>query len=165
MPAIARALAGFAGVHRRFERLGTYRGAEVVDDYAHHPTEIRATLNAARSGDFRKVFAVFQPHRYTRTMHLFDDFARAFNLADVVLLLDIYPAGETPIQGVTAEALVEKMKSFGHKNVLYAPNNEMIESYIAANVGDGDAVVVMGAGSVTKLSDALAVKLSRNGAA
>jgi UDP-N-acetylmuramate--alanine ligase len=136
-----------------------------VDDYAHHPTEIGATLNAAKSGNFRRIFAIFQPHRYTRTMHLFDDFARAFNLADAVLILDIYPAGESPIEGITTPALVEKIRSFGHKNVFYAPNNEMIEAYIAANVQDGDAVIVMGAGSVTKLSDILAVKLSRNGAA
>src|SRR5206468_13071830 len=99
--------------------------------------------------------------RYTRTMHLFDDFARAFNLADVALLLDIYPAGELPIDGVTTPALIDKIRSFGHKNVLYAPDNATIEDYLMANVRDGDAVVVMGAGSVTKLSDVLAQKLPK----
>ena len=97
------------------------------------PTEIRATLSAAKSGNFRRIFAVFQPHRYTRTFHFFDDFARAFNLADVVLILDIYPAGEAPIEGITTPALIEKIKSFGHKNAMYAPTFEMIESYITAN--------------------------------
>jgi UDP-N-acetylmuramate--alanine ligase len=161
---IAAALKDFQGVGRRFQ-IKCAGPVTVVDDYAHHPTEIGATLNAAKSGNFRRIFAIFQPHRYTRTMHLFDDFARAFNLADAVLILDIYPAGESPIEGITTPALVEKIRSFGHKNVFYAPNNEMIEAYIAANVQDGDAVIVMGAGSVTKLSDILAVKLSRNGAA
>jgi UDP-N-acetylmuramate--alanine ligase len=89
-------------------------------------------------------------------MHLFDDFARAFNLADVVLMLDIYPAGEPPIEGVSTPALIEKIRSFGHRNAIYAPDASMIESYIAANAHDGDAVIVMGAGSVTKLSDVLA---------
>ena len=92
---------------------------------------------------------------------MFDDFARAFNLADVVFILDIYPAGEAPIEGITTPALIEKIKSFGHKSALYAPNFEMIESYIAANATTGDAIVVMGAGSVTKLSDTLSQRFSR----
>jgi UDP-N-acetylmuramate--alanine ligase len=94
-----------------------------------------------------------------------EDFASAFNLADAVLLLDIYPAGEQPIEGVSTPVLVEKIRSFGHKNVIHAPNYDAIEAYVAENAKDGDAVIVMGAGSVTKLSDQLAVKLSRNGAA
>ena len=152
---IAAALESFQGVERRFQ-IKCREGVTVIDDYAHHPTEIRATLNAAKSGEFRRLFVVFQPHRYTRTMHLFDDFARAFNLADVVLMLDIYPAGESPIEGVSTPALIEKIRSFGHRNAIYAPDASMIESYIAANAHDGDAVIVMGAGSVTKLSDVLA---------
>ena len=87
-------------------------GITVVDDYAHHPTEVRAALSAAKSGGFRRIFAIFQPHRYTRTMHLMEDFARAFNLADVVLLLDIYPAGETPIEGVTTPGACRKDQKF-----------------------------------------------------
>lgn len=157
---IAEALAAFQGVGRRFQ-VKSHDGITVIDDYAHHPTEIRATLSAAKSGNFRRLFAVFQPHRFTRTLHLFDDFARAFNLADVALILDIYPAGEAPIPGITTSALVEKIKSFGHKNVLYAPTFEVIESYIAANATEGDAVIVMGAGSVTKLSDILSERFSR----
>jgi UDP-N-acetylmuramate--alanine ligase len=157
---IAAALESFQGVDRRFQ-VKSHDGITVVDDYAHHPTEIRATLSAAKSGNFGRIFAVFQPHRFTRTLHLFDDFARAFNLADVVLILDIYPAGEQPIDGINTPALVEKIKSFGHKNAIYAPDFETIESYIIANAREGDAVVVMGAGSVTKLSDILSERFSR----
>jgi UDP-N-acetylmuramate--alanine ligase len=157
---IAAGLAGFKGVDRRFQ-VKSRDGITVIDDYAHHPTEIRATLSAAKGANFQRIFAVFQPHRFTRTYHLFDDFARAFNLADVVLILDIYPAGETPIEGITTTALIEKIKSFGHKNAIYAPNFETIESFIIANAKPGDAIVVMGAGSVTKLSDTLSRQFSR----
>jgi len=159
-PVIANALEAFRGVDRRFQ-IKSHDGITVIDDYAHHPTEIRATLSAAKAANFRRIFAVFQPHRYSRTFHLFDDFARAFNLADAVLILDIYPAGESPIEGVTTAALIEKIKSFGHKNAMYAPTFEMIESYIIANAREGDAVVVMGAGSVTRLSDTLSQRFSR----
>ena len=161
---IAAALKDFQGVDRRFQ-IKSHEPITVVDDYAHHPTEVRAVLSAAKAGGFRRIFAIFQPHRYSRTMHLMEDFASAFNLADVVLLLDIYPAGEAPIEGVTTPVLIEKIRSFGHKNVVYAPSYDMVESWVAENAKDGDAVIVMGAGSVTKLSDQLAMKLSRNGAA
>src|SRR5436305_4862526 len=107
---IAKGLETFRGVERRFQ-IKSRDGITVIDDYAHHPTEIRATLAAAKAGNFRRLFVIFQPHRFTRTFHLFDDFARAFNLADVVLILDIYPAGESPIGGVTTPALIEKIKS------------------------------------------------------
>jgi UDP-N-acetylmuramate--alanine ligase len=157
---IAEGLESFQGVARRFQ-IKSRDGVTVIDDYAHHPTEIRATLSAAKRGNFRRLFAIFQPHRYTRTFHLFDDFARAFNLADVVLMLDIYPAGEAPIDGVTTPALIEKIKSFGHKNAIYMPTFEGIESYIIANANEGDAVIVMGAGSVTKLSDILSARFSK----
>lgn len=157
---IAAALQDFQSVARRFQ-VKRRDGVTVIDDYAHHPTEVRATLGAAKSGNFNRIFAVFQPHRYTRTMHLMDDFARAFNQADVVLILDIYAAGEDPIEGITTQALIEKIRSFGHKNAMYAPDNEMIESYLSANVRDGDAVIVMGAGSVTRLSDVLAEKIPK----
>ena len=157
---IAEGLESFQGVERRFQ-IKSRDGITVIDDYAHHPTEIRATLSAAKRGNFRRLFVVFQPHRYTRTFHLFDDFARAFNLADVVLMLDIYPAGEAPIDGITTPALIEQIKSFGHKNAMYVPTFEAIESYIIANAKEGDAVIVMGAGSVTKLSDILSARFSK----
>ncbi len=159
-PAIARALEDFRGFARRFQ-VKSRDGITVIDDYEHHPTEIRATLGAAKAANFQRIFAIFQPHRYSRTFHLFDDFARAFNLADAVLMLDIYPAGENPIEGVTTPALIEKIKSFGHKNAMYAPNFDTIESYVIANAKEGDAVVVMGAGNVTKLSDTLSERFSR----
>jgi UDP-N-acetylmuramate--alanine ligase len=157
---IAEALESFRGVDRRFQ-VKCRDGVTVIDDYAHHPTEVRATLTAAKAANFRRLFAVFQPHRYTRTFHLFDDFARAFNLADVVLILDIYPAGEAPIEGVNTPSLVEKIQSFGHRNAMYAPSFDMIESYIIEHAKDGDAVVVMGAGSVTRLSDVLSQRFSK----
>src|SRR5262249_36259904 len=157
---IAGALQSFHGVDRRFQ-IKSRDGITVIDDYAHHPTEIRATLSAAKSGNFQRIFAIFQPHRYTRTFHLLDDFARAFNLADVVLILDIYPAGENPIEGVSTPVLIDKLKSFGHKNAIYAAGFEMIESYIISNAKPGDAIVVMGAGNVTKLSDTLSQRFSR----
>ncbi len=157
---IAGGLEAFHGVERRFQIKSQDR-VTVIDDYAHHPTEIRATLSAAKAGNFKRLFAVFQPHRFTRTFHLFEDFARAFNLADVVLMLDIYPAGESPIPGITTPALIDKVKSFGHKNAMYAPNQEAIESYIIANAREGDAVIVMGAGSVTRLSDVLSGRFSK----
>jgi len=157
---IAAALESFPGVERRFQ-VKSRDGVTVIDDYAHHPTEIRATLSAAKGANFRRIFVIFQPHRYTRTFHLFDDFARAFNLADSVLILDIYPAGENPIEGITTQALIEKIKSFGHKNAIYAPDFEMIESYIVASAKDGDVVIVMGAGNVTKLSDILSERFSK----
>src|SRR5262249_38807100 len=144
-PVIAAGLENFRGVDRRFP-IKSRGGGTVIDDYAPHPTEIRAPPCAAPSGKFWRSFAVFQPHPYTRTFHLFDDFVRAFNLADVFLLLDIYPAGENAIEGITTPALVDKLKSFGHKNAIYAPTFEMIESYIIANAKPGDAIVVMGAG-------------------
>jgi len=158
---ITEALESFRGVERRFQI--KLRGRiTVIDDYAHHPTEIRATLTAAKAANFGRLFVIFQPHRFTRTFHLFDDFARAFNLADVVLMLDIYPAGETPIDGINTPALISKIKSFGHKNAVHAESFEMIESYIVGNAREGDAVIVMGAGSVTKLSDILSQRLSKS---
>src|SRR5437667_2614032 len=107
--AIAGALEDFRGVDRRFQ-VKSRDGITVIDDYAHHPTEIRATLGAAKAANFQRTFAIFQPHRYSRTFHLFYDLPRAFNLADAVLILDIYPAGENPIEGVTTPALIEKIK-------------------------------------------------------
>ncbi len=157
---IASGLEAFQGVDRRFQ-IKSRNGVTVIDDYAHHPTEIRATLSAAKSGNFKRLLVVFQPHRFTRTFHLFDDFARAFNLADVVLMLDIYPAGEAPIEGISTPALIEKIRSFGHKNAMYLPTPEAIESYVIANAHEGDAVIVMGAGSVTRLSDVLSERFSK----
>ena len=118
---IREALEAFSGVDRRFQVKGVEQGVTVIDDYGHHPTEIRATLAAARACRYSKVHVLFQPHRYSRTAALMDDFARAFHQADSVHVLDIYAASEAPIEGVSAEALVERITAFGHRNAHYAP--------------------------------------------
>ena len=157
---IASALEAFEGVERRFE-IKSRTGVVVIDDYAHHPTEVRATLRAARGAGFRRILAAFQPHRYSRTHHLFDDFVRAFEDADAVLITDIYPAGELPIDGVNSERLVESMKEIGMTEVRHAPDFDAIRSYLMEHALVGDAVVIMGAGSITKLADTLAVELQQ----
>ena len=118
-PVIQRALAGFAGVQRRFQVLGTAAGVTVVDDYGHHPAEIRATLAAAKAGFDGRVITVFQPHRYTRTQSLYQEFLTAFNQSDVVIVMDVYPAGEPPIPGVSAADLAEAIRTHGHRDVSY----------------------------------------------
>src|SRR5690242_11951061 len=121
---IRQALATFSGVDRRFQLRGTERGVTVVDDYGHHPTEIRATLDGARLCGFRRIHVLFQPHRYTRTFHLMDEFARSFHQADSLFIMDIYAASEKPIEGVTAEVLVERIRQFGHRGVEYVGSLE-----------------------------------------
>ncbi len=150
---VREGLAKFSGVGRRFEVKGEVNGIRVVDDYGHHPTEILATLAAARSCTTGRVHVLFQPHRYTRTMHLMDDFARAFHSADRVVLLDIYPASEKPIDGVTAEALALRMREFGHRDVSYAGTNEAGVKEILVGVEPGDLIVTLGAGSVSQLGE------------
>ena len=117
--AIREGLATFSGVDRRFQKRGEERGITVVDDYGHHPTEIRATLDGARLCGFRRIHVLFQPHRYSRTFHLMDEFARSFLQADSVFVMDIYAASEKPIEGVTAEALADRIRQFGHRGVEY----------------------------------------------
>src|SRR5262249_53906468 len=145
----------FTGVGRRFEVKGEVDGIRVVDDYGHHPTEILATLAAARSCATGRVHVLFQPHRYTRTMHLMDEFARAFHSADRVVLLDIYAASERPIEGVTSEALAARMREFGHRDVVYAGSNEAGVKEVARGVEPGDLIVTLGAGSVSQLGDSI----------
>ncbi|MGI8988621.1 MAG: UDP-N-acetylmuramate--L-alanine ligase [Bryobacteraceae bacterium] len=145
---IRAGLETFSGVDRRFQLRGEERGVTVIDDYGHHPTEIRATLSAARSCDPRRIHVLFQPHRYTRTMHLMDEFASAFHQADRVHVLDIYAASEEPIPGVTAAAMVDRIRQFGHRSVAYAPSIENGVEAILADVKDKDMVVTLGAGNV-----------------
>jgi UDP-N-acetylmuramate--alanine ligase len=149
------ALGEFGGVDRRFQLRGRERGVSVIDDYGHHPTEIRATLAAARLGGYRKVHVIFQPHRYTRTLHLMDDFARAFHQADTVHVLDIYAASEKPIEGVSAETLVERIRAFGHRGAEYAGKIDRAVSSVLAAAGDGDLVLTLGAGNVWQAGEAL----------
>jgi UDP-N-acetylmuramate--alanine ligase len=153
---IKRALEQFRGVERRFQTKGEIGGILVVDDYGHHPTEIRATLAAAKIGSSgRRMVVLFQPHRYTRTQNLMNEFARSFNNADVLMVTDIYPASEPPIEGVTAEALVEEIKRFGHKDARHIGAIERAAETLAREVRPGDMVITLGAGSVTRTAGEL----------
>jgi UDP-N-acetylmuramate--alanine ligase len=155
---IAAALEDFRGVDRRFQVKGEAAGVLIVDDYGHHPTEIKATLATARLCG-RRVVVLFQPHRYTRTHLLWDDFARAFYDADVVLVTDIYAASEDPIEGVTAERLVERLREFGHRNAQYVGDLEAATLAARAVLRPGDLLVTLGAGSVTQAADQLLAML------
>jgi UDP-N-acetylmuramate--alanine ligase len=148
---IRSALDGFRGVDRRFQLKGTIGGVSVIDDYGHHPTEIRATLAAARQCGFRRVHVIFQPHRFTRTRDLMDEFTTAFADADTVCLLDIYPASEKPIEGVTTEALVGRMAAAGKRDITYAASFSDAVATVAALAQPGDMVLTLGAGSVSQL--------------
>lgn len=156
---IREGLATFQGVDRRFQVKGRMRGVTVVDDYGHHPTEIRATLSAARSCGSGRVHVLFQPHRYTRTFHLLDEFARAFMQADRVFVLDIYAASEAPIEGVSSEALVERMRQFGHKSVEYAASILDGVEAVVEDAEEDDLIITLGAGSVSLAGDAILEEL------
>ncbi|WP_306117724.1 MULTISPECIES: UDP-N-acetylmuramate--L-alanine ligase [unclassified Roseitalea] len=159
--AIRRGLSSFGGVKRRFTQTGAWNGVCVFDDYGHHPVEIRAVLAAAReaAGDAR-VFAVMQPHRYTRLRDLYDDFAACFNQADTALIAPVYPAGEAPIEGVDAEGLVERMRAGGHKDARRIGGPEDVAPVIRGEAGPGDFVVYLGAGNITQWAYALPGELA-----
>ncbi|MCB1008227.1 MAG: UDP-N-acetylmuramate--L-alanine ligase, partial [Acidobacteria bacterium] len=155
VPVQARALASFAGVHRRFERMGSLRGAEVVDDYAHHPTEVAATLAAARQVYPRKTLhAVFQPHLFSRTRDLAAELGRALLAADRVIVTDVYPSREKPIPGVTGELVVAAARAAGHGRVEWCPRWQDATERLA-DLGQGDVVLTLGAGDVYRLAEAL----------
>jgi len=156
---IREGLAKFAGVGRRFDIKGVVNDITVVDDYGHHPVEIRATLKAARGCDFKRVLVLFQPHRYTRTQHLWEEFERAFNDADVLALLDIYAAGEAPIAGVTSEALAKAIREAGHKNVHHFRSMQDAIEFLLREACSGDAIMTIGAGNVSRASSELMVLL------
>jgi UDP-N-acetylmuramate--alanine ligase len=156
---IREGLAKFSGVGRRFDVKGVVNGITVIDDYGHHPVEIRATLEAARSCKFSRSLVLFQPHRYSRTQHLWDDFSRAFNLADVLVLTDIYAASEQPIPGVTSEALANAIREAGHKNVLYFKSMHEGIEHLLTEARTGDAIFTIGAGNVSRVSNELMVLL------
>lgn len=149
--AIKKAFAEFSGVQRRFQVKGEINGVMVVDDYGHHPTEIKATLAAAKSGWDKRTIVIFQPHRYTRTKDLMKDFATAFYQADVLILTDIYAAGESPIEGVTGERLYETIKGHGHKEVMFIKNKNEIPDYVFKMLKKDDIVITLGAGDVYKI--------------
>jgi UDP-N-acetylmuramate--alanine ligase len=157
---IQPALAGFAGVQRRFQIRGEAQGVLVVDDYGHHPAEIRATLAAAKAGFDRRVITVFQPHRYTRTHHLRKEFLTAFYQSDVLLVMDIYPAGEAPIPGVHARDLAEGIAAHGHREVRYVDGDRQgILDYLCESTRSGDLVLTLGAGDVGQLGAELLARL------
>ncbi|HEY8151890.1 MAG TPA: cyanophycin synthetase, partial [Vicinamibacteria bacterium] len=153
---IRQGLAAFTGVDRRFQIRGEAGGVLVVDDYGHHPTEIRATLETLRGrAGSRRTVVLFQPHRYTRTQHLWDEFCRAFHLADLLLLVDIYPAGEEAVAGITSETLAEAIARRGHRQVLYVGDLRAATERLAREVKEGDVVLTLGAGNVWTAGDEL----------
>jgi UDP-N-acetylmuramate--alanine ligase len=160
---IAAGLESFRGVDRRFQIKGVVRGVTVVDDYGHHPTEILATLKAARECGYRRVFVLFQPHRFTRTRDLMAEFASAFGDADAVKVLDIYAASEEPIEGVNAKALVKAIHGASGERAEYAASAQAAVKALAHEAQAGDVILTLGAGSVSQAGPALLEALAANG--
>jgi UDP-N-acetylmuramate--alanine ligase len=152
---IQEALAGFSGIQRRFQLKAQIENILVFDDYGHHPVEIKATLRAAKSGWKRRIVALFQPHRYTRTKALFEDFLTAFYEADVLVITDIYPAGEEEIEGVHARHLLEGIREHGHRDVRYISDRGEILQYLLDAVVPGDLVITLGAGDIYRVGEEL----------
>ncbi|MFY9683574.1 MAG: cyanophycin synthetase, partial [Candidatus Sulfotelmatobacter sp.] len=159
LEAIRTALDQFRGVDRRFQLRGRVAGVSVIDDYGHHPTEIKATLAAARSCGFRKIHVVFQPHRYTRTRDLLEEFATAFGDADSLFVLDIYAASEKPIEGISGEALARTIRESGGRSAQYVSSFPDAVSSAAAVAQEGDMILTLGAGSVSQLGPMILEKL------
>lgn len=156
---IAKALATFAGVKRRFTKTGEVGGITVIDDYGHHPVEIAAVLRAARTAYTGRVIAVVQPHRYSRLQSLFLDFCTCFNDADTVIVADVYAAGEQPIEGVSRDHLVEGLRAHGHRHVIALPGADALASIVGQVARPGDLVVCLGAGNITQWAAALPAQL------
>ncbi len=154
------ALRSFAGVQRRFTIVGEAQGITLVDDYGHHPAEVEATLAAAKAGFRRRVVAAFQPHRYTRTRDLFEEFTRAFNLADVLVVTEVYAAGEKPIDGATGERLADAIARHGHRGVHFEPDKARVVDRLEALAQPGDIVISLGAGDINQSVRALLQRLS-----
>jgi len=157
---VRQALAEFRGIHRRFEICGEEGGVLLVSDYGHHPAEIRATLAAAREGFQRRIVVVFQPHRFTRTRDLFQDFLSAFDAADQVLLTEIYPAGEQPIEGINGEALYRALKRRGHLDVEFVPEIAEVPELLGPKLRPGDLVLLLGAGNIHEIVEPLRKRLA-----
>ena len=157
--AIKDGLAGFVGVKRRFTTTGVANGVRVIDDYGHHPVEIAAVLKAARQVADRRVIAVVQPHRYTRLRDHFQDFCACFMDADEVVVADVYAAGEEPIEGFDRDALVDGLKRWGHRHVTALDGPERLAEVVRAITGEGDLVVLLGAGDITNWAYALPAEL------
>jgi len=156
---IAKGLASFGGVKRRFTLTGEWNGVQIFDDYGHHPVEIKAVLRAAREACKGRVIAVHQPHRYSRLSSLFEEFASCFNDADSIFLAPVYAAGEDPIEGANSEALVSRIKSGGHRDARFLSSPELLPEMVAEIAKPGDFVVLLGAGSITYWAAALPKQL------
>jgi len=156
---IREGLAKFTGVGRRFDIKGVVADVTVIDDYGHHPAEIRATLDAARGCKFNRLLVLFQPHRFTRTQHLWDDFTKAFNQADILVLTDIYAASENPVPGITSEALAAAIREAGHKNVHYFRTMQDGIEFLLKKARPADAILTIGAGNVSRASSEFMVLL------
>ena len=150
---LAESLSGFSGVYRRFEIKGEKNGVTVVDDYGHHPTEIEATLRAAKEGFGRRVVAVFQPHLFSRTRDFHREFGSAFYQADVLVVTDVYPAREQPIPGITGEMVAKAAKEFGHRDVHYVEDKNAVSEFLEGIVKSGDMLITLGAGDVYKIGE------------
>jgi len=158
---IREGLERFQGADRRFQIKLKFQDITIVDDYGHHPAEIRATLEAARLLGAKRLIVIFQPHRYTRTQFLMDEFAQSFRAADRVYVSDIYPASEKPIPGVTAQRLVERMAELGFPRARYAPSEQAVIQAILADLRSGDLILTVGAGNVGRIGEALAESIQR----
>ncbi|HEX2710603.1 MAG TPA: cyanophycin synthetase, partial [Candidatus Acidoferrales bacterium] len=156
---IREGLEKFSGVGRRFDIKGVVNRITLIDDYGHHPAEIRATLEAARGCRYDRLLVLFQPHRYTRTKHLWDEFCRAFNQADILVMTDIYAANEPPVAGITGEALAEAVRAAGHKNIVFRSSMQEGIEYLLREARPGDAVLTIGAGNVGRALAQLAILL------
>ncbi len=163
---IKKAVESFTGVYRRLEMKADVEGVMVVDDYAHHPTEVQATLSALKSGwPEKRVVAVFQPHLYSRTRDFHDEFGRSFLNADVLVVTEIYPAREEPIQGITGELIVNDARAFGHKEAHYIPDKKQLPEFLSGIVKHGDIVVTLGAGDISKYGEEFIGLLSKGSSA
>lgn len=156
---IVRALSRFRGVYRRFEIKGEPQGILVIDEYAHHPTEVKATLEGLRKGYGRRVIGIFQPHTFTRTRDFHEDFGKSFHNADIVVITDIYPAREEPIEGVTGELVARSASNFGHRHVHYIERKEEVADRVLELLQEGDVVMTMGAGDVWKIGEEIVARL------
>jgi UDP-N-acetylmuramate--alanine ligase len=161
--AIRKAIADFGGVKRRFTRTGEWNGITVIDDYGHHPVEIAAVLKAARESTHGKIVAVVQPHRFTRLQSLFEEFCTCFNDADAVVVAEVYPAGEAPIEGIDRDHFVTGLRAHGHREVIPLPNAGELAKVVHGLAGPGDLVVCLGAGNITQWAYALPGELKALG--
>ncbi|MGH6678819.1 MAG: glutamate ligase domain-containing protein, partial [Bradyrhizobium sp.] len=161
--AIRKAIAAFGGVKRRFTKAGEWNGITIIDDYGHHPVEIAAVLGAARESYDGRVIAVVQPHRYTRLQSLFEEFCTCFNDADAVVVADVYPAGEAPIEGIDREHFVAGLRAHGHREVIPLPKAADLAGIVRDLAKPGDLVVCLGAGNITQWAYALPGELKALG--